>query len=105
MLRYYEERGLLAPRRTPTGYRDYDESHVQQAALIRSLIRSGLPTKLIIALLRRETVEGEEELVALFTAELDRLNGRIECMTLSRDAVRRRLDQLRGTVHIAPSHG
>jgi len=105
MLRYYEERGLLTPRRMPSGYRDYDDTHVRQASLIGSLIRSGLPTRLIVPLLSQERVEGEEELIALFSAELDRLNSRIECMTLSRDAVRRRLDQLTEAVHIAPWHG
>ncbi|MCZ7438655.1 MerR family DNA-binding transcriptional regulator [Micromonospora sp. WMMC241] len=100
MLRYYEERGLLAPRRTPSGYRHYEEADVGRATLVSSLIRSGLPTRLILPLLRDDqappatggdTGADEGELVALFTAELDRLDSRIACMSLSRDAVRRHL--------------
>ncbi|MFG1677107.1 MerR family transcriptional regulator [Micromonospora sp. NPDC049282] len=100
MLRYYEERGLLAPQRTPSGYRRYAEADVGRATLVSSLIRSGLPTRLILPLLqddRAAPASGDEEdadegeLVALFTAELARLDSRIACMSLSRDAVRRHL--------------
>ncbi|MFI2711374.1 MerR family transcriptional regulator [Micromonospora sp. NPDC018662] len=99
MLRYYEERGLLAPQRTPSGYRRYAEADVERAMLVRSLIRSGLPTRLIPPLLRDpfgpvaagEPGDDEGEMVALFTAELARLDNRIACLSLSRDAVRRHL--------------
>ncbi|GHJ12809.1 MULTISPECIES: MerR family transcriptional regulator [unclassified Micromonospora] len=99
MLRYYEERGLLTPARAPSGYRRYAEADVDRATLVSSLIRSGLPTRLILPLLRDPygPVAGggpgdeEGEMVALFTAELARLDDRIACMSLSRDAVRRHL--------------
>ena len=98
MLRYYEERGLLTPERAPSGYRQYEEADVARATLVSSLIRSGLPTKLIVPLLQgrepdgdRCALEGSDELVPLFAAELARLDSRIECMTMSRDAVRRHL--------------
>jgi DNA-binding transcriptional MerR regulator len=89
MLRYYEERGLPAPARTPSGYRVYEEGDVARATLVSSLIRSGLPTKLIIPMLRDDA--GDGALTALLTAELARLDSRIECMTVSRDAVRHHL--------------
>jgi DNA-binding transcriptional MerR regulator len=41
-VRYYEQRGLLHPRRTPNGYRDYDESAVARVANIRLLLSLGL---------------------------------------------------------------
>ncbi|MEU0564040.1 MerR family transcriptional regulator [Nonomuraea sp. NPDC005983] len=41
-LRYYEEQGLLHPRRAPNGYREYGESAVAQVANIRLLLSSGL---------------------------------------------------------------
>ncbi|PTA46217.1 MerR family transcriptional regulator [Micromonospora sp. RP3T] len=99
MLRYYEERGLLTPERAPSGYRRYAEADVDRATLVSSLIRSGLPTRLILPLLRDPYgpvaggTPGDEggEMVALFTAELARLDDRIACMSLSRDAVRRHL--------------
>ncbi|GAB3062390.1 MerR family transcriptional regulator [Micromonospora schwarzwaldensis] len=99
MLRYYEERGLLAPERAPSGYRRYAEADVARATLVGSLIRSGLPTRLILPLLRDpygpvagdEPGDEEGEMVTLFSAELARLDDRIACLSLSRDAVRRHL--------------
>jgi len=41
-LRYYEQRGLLAPCRAANGYREYDELSVVRAANIRGLMASGL---------------------------------------------------------------
>jgi DNA-binding transcriptional MerR regulator len=105
MLRYYEERGLLAPQRAPSGYRHYQESDIDRATLVSSLIRSGLPTRLIIPLLDKQnpisqhqtgdTDNSDDELATLFTAELARLNSRIACLTLSRDAVRRHVRRAR----------
>jgi DNA-binding transcriptional MerR regulator len=28
-VRYYEELGIVVPRRLPNGYRDYDETHLR----------------------------------------------------------------------------
>ena len=98
MLRYYEEKGLLSPRRTPNGYREYDERDVTRAALVTSMIRSGLPTKLIVPLLRQQCAEPDgddpdEEVVALLAAEAERLDARIACMTLSRGTIQAYLDR------------
>ncbi|GLW67191.1 MerR family transcriptional regulator [Actinomadura rubrobrunea] len=41
-LRYYEQRGLLKPRRQENGYRDYDESAVTRVRNIRALLDAGL---------------------------------------------------------------
>jgi DNA-binding transcriptional MerR regulator len=46
-LRYYEERGLLAPGRGPNGYREYDERAPATVARIRAMLAAGLPTALI----------------------------------------------------------
>ncbi|MDH2429218.1 MerR family transcriptional regulator [Sphaerisporangium sp. TRM90804] len=40
-LRYYEQQGLLASRRTSNGYREYDEFDVKLVAEIRSLLTVG----------------------------------------------------------------
>ena len=60
MLRYYEEQGLLSSERLANGYRDYPEGAVDQVELVRGLISSGLPTRLISTMLGMEGVEGEE---------------------------------------------
>lgn len=101
MLRYYEERGFLQPRRTPNGYRDYAETDVPRAALVSSLIRSGLPTKLINPLLGWGGTDDGEDLTDLLTAESARLQERIDCLTLSRNAVEAHLHGRRGRLPAA----
>jgi MerR family copper efflux transcriptional regulator len=41
-LRYYEERGLLAARRTTSGHREYDEEDVHRLRTVRELLAAGL---------------------------------------------------------------
>jgi len=42
-LRYYEAEGLLPPpRRTPSGYRDYDGRAIDQVHFVRALQHAGL---------------------------------------------------------------
>jgi peroxiredoxin/DNA-binding transcriptional MerR regulator len=42
-VRYYEQLGLVTPRRTPNGYREYDEGHLRAVAEIRTLTTIGIP--------------------------------------------------------------
>ena len=95
MLRYYEEKGLLSPDRAPNGYRAYDERDVARAGLVTSMIRSGLPTKLIIPLLNEEGDAHDiaQDVVALLRAEAVRLDSRIACMSLSRRTIQDYLDR------------
>jgi DNA-binding transcriptional MerR regulator len=95
MLRYYEEKGLLSPARGANGYREYDDGDVTRAGLVTSMIRSGLPTKLIVPLLGGGSDPSEvcEEVAALLRAEAERLDGRIACMTLSRRTIQDYLDR------------
>ncbi|WP_410870214.1 MerR family transcriptional regulator [Nocardia sp. A7] len=44
LLRYYEEQGLLHPRRDGNGYRSYPESAPTTVARIRELLAAGLNT-------------------------------------------------------------
>lgn len=102
MLRYYEERGLLSPRRAANGYRDYGEEDVTRAALVSSLIRSGLPTKLIIALLGGDGADhGDEDLADLLASESARLRHKIDCLTLSRNTIEKYLVVLRSDANPA----
>ncbi|MEV0681852.1 MerR family transcriptional regulator [Actinosynnema sp. NPDC050436] len=47
MLRYYDQQGLLRPRRTESRYRVYDESDVERVRSVRCLISSGLNVRLV----------------------------------------------------------
>jgi DNA-binding transcriptional MerR regulator len=93
MLRYYEQQGLLAARRSDNGYRDYDESDVGRAQRIRSLIRAGVPTRLIGPILQMEgrdpswTDGCTADLASELTDELHAIRERIACLTMSEGSI------------------
>ena len=94
LIRYYEQQGLLSSDRAENGYRCYGEDHVAEVRRIAGLIRSGIPTRLVKALLEAEEACAQEaaacsrELATLLAAELDGLEQRIACLTRSRDTIR-----------------
>jgi DNA-binding transcriptional MerR regulator len=46
-LRHYEDEGLIVPGRFSNGFRDYCKSTIDRVLVIRSLLESGLPVRLI----------------------------------------------------------
>ncbi|WP_326664171.1 MerR family transcriptional regulator [Streptomyces sp. NBC_00385] len=46
-LRHYEDEGLIVPGRFSNGFRDYCQSTIDQVLVVRSLLESGLPVRLI----------------------------------------------------------
>ncbi len=56
-LRYYEDEGLIVPGRCGNGYRDYCRSTIDRITVIRSLLESGLPLRLIKEVLPHLTAE------------------------------------------------
>jgi DNA-binding transcriptional MerR regulator len=94
LLRYYEEQGLLAPDRSENGYRAYSEDDVAHVERIALLIRSGVPTRLVRALLDLEGQRAAElaatcsrDVAQLLAAELTDLDARISCLTRSRQTI------------------
>ena len=55
-LRHYEDEGLIVPGRFSNGFRDYCQSTIDRVLVIRSLLESGLPVRLI-----REVLPGLTE--------------------------------------------
>ena len=47
MLRYYEEEGLLSPKRTVSGYRQFEIEDIDRVKLIHKLSSAGLTLKVI----------------------------------------------------------
>lgn len=94
LIRYYEQQGLLEADRLPNGYRTYREAHVEEVERVAGLIQSGIPTRLVKALLEAEAACATEattcsrELSTLLAAELEGLEKRITCLTRSRDTIR-----------------
>ena len=100
LLRYYEQQGLVAAGRADNGYRTYCEDDVERVERVAALIRSGVPTRLVRAILDLEGVEAPERAATCsrgvaerLAAELEDLEARIACLTRSRDTIRRFLEQ------------
>jgi MerR family transcriptional regulator, copper efflux regulator len=53
MLRHYEAKGLVAPRRASNGYRSFTPEDLGQAAWVRDLIAAGFSARELHALLRK----------------------------------------------------
>ncbi|MDN4649304.1 MerR family transcriptional regulator [Curtobacterium sp. PsM8] len=94
MLRYYEEQGLITPRRLDNGYRVYDEHLVERVLKIRGLIDSGIPTRIVSDILpclgQPQTIvvqNADPALHDLLAAERDRMSEKIEFLTNNRDAI------------------
>jgi DNA-binding transcriptional MerR regulator len=90
LLRYYEQQGLLAPERLPSGYRVYCESDVETVRRIRCLLAAGLSTSLIAQVLPCIRADGDRlvptcpDLVAQLRRESERITRAIEELQASR---------------------
>ena len=84
-IRYYESIELLdAPERTPSGYRDYDPSAVDQVRSVRALQHAGLSLADIATLIRIRDAAGPISAndAALVTSAQSRVDDQLD--TLSR---------------------
>jgi DNA-binding transcriptional MerR regulator len=108
LLRYYEEQGLIVPERCPNGYRDYDERCIDRVVQIRSLLETGLPTRIIkqiLPCLNTRTiniVDATPETIATLERERDRMRERIACLERSQEAISDYLEAVRSSA--APAH-
>ncbi|MEU4516134.1 MerR family transcriptional regulator [Nonomuraea wenchangensis] len=95
LLRYYEEQGLLAPERRPSGYREYTETHVETVRRIRCLLSAGLSTATIATVLPCLEPEGEvlaptcRDVVGRLRGERERIDRAMADLSESRDALDR----------------
>ena len=93
MLRYYENQGLITPRRHFNGYRDYSDADVRQVVIIRDLSASGVPTRFIKIILDRRsgaptwTSRCDGLLAGLIREQIADLDSKITCLTSSREAL------------------
>ncbi|CAM3761202.1 MerR family transcriptional regulator [Kibdelosporangium persicum] len=90
-LRYYEERGLLAARRTTSGHREYDEEDVHRLRIVRELLAAGLTISDVQAVVEGLDMPlkqpGDCPIVDITNRRLAELDKRIERLT----ELRRRL--------------
>jgi DNA-binding transcriptional MerR regulator len=101
LLRYYEEQGLITATRSPNGYREYGEPHVDVVRQITGLLDAGLPTRIIQQLLpcldKPQTIyvpDVTPEMIATLRREHARLSERIEFLTRNRDAIADYLEEV-----------
>ncbi len=99
LLRYYEEKGLIAADRSANGYREYDERFVDRVMQIRGLLDAGLPTRIIKQILpcldKPRTIyfpDATPEMLATLERERDRMTERIGCLSRNRDAIAEYID-------------
>jgi DNA-binding transcriptional MerR regulator len=99
MLRYYEHEGLLNPKRTDSGYRDYGSEQVDAAKRIRMLSAAGLKISSIRLLLPcvlgakpvfHPCVQARE----LLRGEVENLDVRLRELSETRDVVVRLLNAI-----------
>lgn len=100
LLRYYEQQGLITAQRAENGYREYTEDDVAQVERVAGLVRAGMPTKLVRVVLDIEGIASAElaatctrNLAEQLATELAEINGRIACLSKSRDTIHRFLTQ------------
>ncbi|GEB50044.1 MULTISPECIES: MerR family transcriptional regulator [Streptomyces] len=90
LLRYYEQQGLLAPERLPSGYRVYSESDIETVRRIRCLLAAGLSTSLIAGVLPCVRADDGRlvptcpDLVSRLRQESERITRTIEQLQTSR---------------------
>ncbi|MFI5764116.1 MerR family transcriptional regulator [Streptomyces sp. NPDC051563] len=91
-LRHYEEEGLIAPERCANGYRLYSADLLDRVRVIRFLLESGLPMRLIREVLPHLTPStGPHGICAEFLAEVeeyrDRLAERVAALAAQQSAL------------------
>lgn len=96
-LRFYEEKGLIYPRRTANGYRIYPEQTLQLVGYIKLAQQLGFSLSEIgenLPLLWNSAQASAEVLARLFTEKLALLDGRIEQMQSLRALLAERAAQV-----------
>lgn len=100
-LRYYEEQGLLSPDRSDSNYREFGVDAIEQVTQIKSLVDAGIPTRVVRKLLPcldGPTAQMEPhqnpEMAKMLQTERDRIQTRIQELTIARDRVECYLDRL-----------
>jgi DNA-binding transcriptional MerR regulator len=90
-VRYYERRGLLvAPQRTRSGYRQYDDEALWRLQFVARAKRLGFTLAEITDLLAADGARGVDEVLDAARAKLDALDERRQAL----DAQRARLERL-----------
>ena len=94
-LRFYEDEGLIVPGRRGNGYRDYCRSTIDRVLVIRALLESGLPVRLIkegLPHLGDGPDAGADRLCSEFLDEVQSYRDRLAARIAALSAQQRALD-------------
>ena len=91
-LRYYEEQGILSPRRMPNGYRVYSPQDVWRLNVVRDLRALGIPLSRIQDFLQAHSAHST---MLLLEAEEKLIAEQMEMLQAFKENVARRRDKLR----------
>ncbi|WP_393053394.1 MerR family transcriptional regulator [Streptomyces sp. LN549] len=89
-VRYYEEQGLLASTRSPSGQRHYTDEEVERVAFIQRLYAAGLSSRTIVELLPcvdAPSRENSDSALERMAQERDRLSTHIDDLLRTRDTL------------------
>jgi DNA-binding transcriptional MerR regulator len=89
MLRYYEEQGVLSPKRTVSGYRDFEQTEIRTIKRVKLLALAGMNLATIIQFLPCIKGEGNafepcDELRVLLYEQIEIANKKAEQLAESR---------------------
>jgi DNA-binding transcriptional MerR regulator len=89
-LRHYERKGLLAPRRSPNGYREYPRQALDRVRLIRSALAIGFKLDDLARVLKVRDAGGApcHQVRALAQAKLEEIETFVREATAMRDELR-----------------
>ncbi|WP_160045311.1 MerR family transcriptional regulator [Paenibacillus sp. USDA918EY] len=96
-LRYYEQKGLLAPLRKDNGYREYTPFAVEQVRTIQLYLNLGLSTDEIAGILQCVLMNKEAfcaEVLPIYQLKLQEIDKQIELLTSIRQNLTDRIDAI-----------
>lgn len=94
-LRYYEQQGLLASTRSPSGQRRYDDDHVQRVALIQTFLAAGMSSRAIAQMapcMAEPNMDRARRALTAMNQERARLSSTIDSLTAAREALDHLMD-------------
>ncbi|MER6115935.1 MerR family transcriptional regulator [Streptomyces sp. A0642] len=89
-VRYYEEQGLLASTRSPSGQRHFRDDDVERVAFIQRLYAAGLSSRTVVELLPcvdAPSRENSDDALERMAQERDRLSAHIDELVRTRDTL------------------
>lgn len=107
LLRYYEDRGLLASSRATSGQRHYDDDHVRQVKLVRAFLAAGLSTRTIaemVPCMARPTTVKARRAAETMNRERARISSAVGALVAARAALDELIDVNRRFLNEHPDH-